>query len=175
MTTSYAKPIPSAQSAFESAREHAKETERVLTATEMMKAPHDSVEAFVHAQAQEWARRMLQAQVLLRAERERHVEVVGADGQQRRSVRETQRQLETIVGRSTVPRLAYQQPGCCDLHPMDATLNLPPELYSYGLRRMVAKEAARASFDEVVELVDEHSGGHSAKRQVEQLTVRAAQ
>jgi len=83
--------------------------------------------------------------------------------------------VETIGGRSTVPRLAYQQPGCCDVHPMDATLNLPPELYSYGLRRMVAKEAARASFDEVVELVDEHSGGHSAKRQVEQLTVRAAQ
>ena len=35
--------------------------ERVLTAAEMMKPPHDEVEAFVDAQAQEWARRMLQA------------------------------------------------------------------------------------------------------------------
>lgn len=175
MTTSYANPIPSAQSAFESAREHAKEAERVLTAAEMMKAPHDEVEAFVDAQAQEWARRMLQAQVLLRAERERRVEVVGADGQQRGAVRETQRQLETIVGRITVPRLAYQEPSCRDLHPLDATLNLPRELYSYGVRRMVAKEAARASFDEVVERVDEYTGGHCPKRQVEQLAVRAAQ
>jgi len=170
MTTSYAKPIPSAQSAFESAREHAQETERALTTTEMMKAPHDSVEAFVHAQAQEWARRMLQAQVLLRAERERHVEVVGADGQQRRSVRETQRQLETIVGRITVPRLAYKEAGCCDLHTMDAAINLPPELYSYGLRRMVAKVAARASINDVIELVDAHTGGHSSTIHVDTCT-----
>lgn len=60
------------------------------------------------------------------------------------------------------------------LQPMDAALNLPPELYSFGVRRMVAKEAARASFEEVVEFVADYSGAKVAKRQVEQLTVRAA-
>jgi hypothetical protein len=36
---------------------------------------------------------------------------------------------------------------------MDAALNLPREMFSHGIRRMVAKESARASFDEVVEIV----------------------
>ena len=36
---------------------------------------------------------------------------------------------------------------------MDAALNLPRELFSFGVRRMVAREVARASFEEVVEIV----------------------
>lgn len=174
MTTSYAKPIPVAQPVFASAREHALEVERCLTEGKMLRATHDEVEAFVNEQGQEWARRMLQAQVLLRAEKEARVEVVGADGIERGSVRESERHVETIIGRIVTPRLAYQQAGCVDLHPMDAALNLPPDLYSYGIRRMVAKEVARASFEEVVESVDDYSGGHIAKRQVEELAVRAA-
>jgi hypothetical protein len=58
---------------------------------------------------------------------------------------------------------------------MDAALNLPPERFSYGIRRIVAKEASRGSFDEVVEHVRDYSGGLIAKRQTEQLAVRAAQ
>ena len=44
-----------------------------------------------------------------------------------------------------------------DLHPMDAALNLPRELFSHGIRRMVAKEAARASFEEVLRAVRAHA------------------
>jgi hypothetical protein len=40
---------------------------------------------------------------------------------------------------------------------------------------MVAKEAARASFDEVVEMVRDYRGTAIAKRQVEELAVRAAE
>ena len=175
MTTSYAKPIRPAQPAFADAREHAEGVERALTSADMMRATHDEVEKFVKEQGQEWARRMLQAQVELRAERERRVDVVGADGVERTRTRGSERQLETIVGRICVPRLAYQQPGHSDLHPMDGALSLPPEMFSYGVRRLVAKEVARASFDEVVELAGDYSGAHVAKRQVEQLVVRAAQ
>jgi hypothetical protein len=117
---------------------------------------------------------MLQAHVLLRAELEQRVEVVDADGIEREHVRESHRQLETMVGTIDIVRLAYQARGRKDLHPMDAALNLPRELYSYGVRRIVAKEVARASFDEVVEFTDEHSGAHIGKRQVEELAVRAA-
>ena len=74
-------------------------------------------------------------------------------------------------GRVMVPRLAYQAPGSEDLHPMDATLNLPRELFSHGIRRLVAKEVARASFDEVVEMVrrlvrcpDRQAAGRGARR-----------
>jgi hypothetical protein len=42
------------------------------------------------------------------------------------------------------------------------------------LRRLVAREAARASFDEVVELVEEMVGKPIAKRQLEELAVAAA-
>jgi len=52
---------------------------------------------------------------------------------------------------------------------------LPDEKYSYQVRRLVAEESARASFDEVVELVSKHSGAQVPKRQVEELAVRAAQ
>src|SRR5690606_26172483 len=66
-------------------------------------------------------------------------------------------------------------PGSPDLHPMDATLNLPREMYSHGLRRLVAREAAKSSFQEVVESVEELTGAKIGKRQVEELAVRAAQ
>lgn len=74
-----------------------------------------------------------------------------------------------------MPRLAYQAPGAADLHPMDAALNLPRDSFSHGIRRLVAREAAKSSFDEVVETVRELTGASIAKRQVEELTVRAAQ
>ena len=75
-----------------------------------------------------------------------------------RSARDSERHVETLLGRVPVPRLAYQAPGVEDLHPMDAALNLPREMYSHGVRRLVAKEAARASFDEVVEMVRDYTG-----------------
>jgi hypothetical protein len=111
----------------------------------------------------------------LRAQLERTTAVVGADGVERGSSRESERHLETLLGRVPVQRLAYQAPGATDLHPMDAALNLPRELFSHGIRRMVAKEAAKSSFDEVVETVRDFTGASIAKRQVEELAIRAAQ
>jgi hypothetical protein len=111
----------------------------------------------------------------LRAALERRTHVVGAEGVERTSTRESGRHLETVFGRVEVERLAYQAPGSTDLHSMDAALNLPREMFSHGIRRMAAKEAARASFDEVVEIVRDYTGSSIAKRQVEELAVRAAQ
>ena len=71
MTTSYAKPIPSAPPSFASARAHAEEVERELIGVEMLRAHHDEVEEYVREQGMEWARRMLQAQVALGADRAR--------------------------------------------------------------------------------------------------------
>jgi len=44
----------------------------------------------------------------------------------------------------------------------------------YEALRIVAEEAARASFDEVVELIRKQSGADVPKRQVEELAIRAA-
>ena len=48
-------------------------------------------------------------------------------------------------------------------------------MFSHGIQRMVAKEAAKSSFDEVVETVRDFTGASIAKRQVEELAIRAAQ
>jgi hypothetical protein len=109
------------------------------------------------------------------AERERRVEVVGADGIERRDARTSSRRIETPVGEIEVKRLLYQAPGVEGIAPLDAALGLPDEKYTLELRRLVAEESAKSSFDEVVELVDKRTGGSVPKRQVEELTVRAAQ
>jgi hypothetical protein len=160
---------------FARARMHASRVEATLSSAEMTRKPHSDLEAICDAEGREWARLMLEDHLALRAELEKRVEVTGADGVERTAVRDSERHLETLVGTVAVPRKAYQAPGSQDLHPMDAALNLPPELFSHGVRRMVAKEVARASFDEVVEMVADYRGAKIAKRQVEELAVRAAQ
>lgn len=176
MSTAYANlsRAASAATSFESARAHGVEVERTLRGREMLQAEHATVEAFIEKQGREWARLMLEAQFALRAELEQRIEVVGADGAERSSARSTERQLETVVGTVIVPRLAYQKAGYEDLHPLDAALNLATDHFSFGVRHIAAKESARASFDEVVELIHDRSGAAVAKRQVEELTVRAA-
>lgn len=174
MSTAYAEMVPAAQPGFARAHAHGEEVERALRSKEMLRAEHEEVELFVERQGREFARLMLEAQLALRADLEMRVEVTGADGIERTRVRATERHLETVVGTVAVPRLGYQAPGHEDLHPMDALLNLPAERYSHGVRRMVAKESSRASFDEVVELVRDCSGAQIAKRQIEELAVRAA-
>lgn len=110
-----------------------------------------------------------------RAEQERRVQVVGADGIKRTEVRASSRRIETPVGEIEVKRLLYQAPGVEGLAPLDAVLGLPDEKYTHELRRIVAEESAKSSFDEVAELITKRTGAHVPKRQIEQLTVRSAQ
>jgi hypothetical protein len=149
--------------------------EKRLSSPEMMNATHSELEAYVIEQGRELERRLLQAHLDLRAARERPVSVTGADGVTRTTQRESERPLLTLVGRVGVERTAYQARYVEGLHPLDAALNLPPELYSYGIRRLVAEHAARSSFDEVVELLEKQTGAPVPKRQVEELSVKAAQ
>ena len=167
--------IRNAEVRFASARAHATEVEGMVSSCEMVRKRHSDVEDFLDAKGREWARLMYQEHLALRSALEQRTGVVGVDGVERASIRDSSRHLETMFGRVEVERFAYQAPASTDLHPMDAALNLPREMFSHGIRRMVAKEAARASFDEVVEIVRDYTGSSIAKRQVEELAVRAAQ
>jgi hypothetical protein len=120
-------------------------------------------------------RDLMQGYVDRCAEREHRVDVVGADGIERRDVRTSSRRIETPVGEVEVKRLLYQAPGVSGIAPLDAALGLPDEKYTHELRRVVAEESAKSSFDEVVELIEKRTGGSVPKRQVEELTQRAAQ
>ena len=119
-------------------------------------------------------RELMQSYVDRCTAQEQRVVVVGADGVERSDVRVSARRIETTVGEIDVKRLLYQAPGVPGIAPMDAVLGLPEEKYTHDLRRIVAEESARASFEEVVELVAKHTGGHVPKRQVEELAARAA-
>lgn len=86
----------------------------------------------------------------------------------------TTRGLETLFGAVSVVRLAYGGREVGALHPLDAELNLPVERFSHGIRRRVAGEVARGSYDDAVAAIADTTGAHIAKRQVEQVARRAA-
>jgi len=152
-----------------------KKLEDAVSSPEAMQMRSDEIERLVLKQGQDLLRAVLQSHFDLRAAQERPVEVEGADGVERRQVRATSRKLETLVGEVTVTRQLYQAPGSEGLAPLEAALALPDERYSYEVRRLVAEESAHQSFDEVVEMLEKRTGAHVPKRQVEELTVRAAQ
>lgn len=120
--------------------------------------------------------RLFQDHLDRRAQRERRVEVVvDADGVGRPSVEAGHhRGLATVFGDVDVERLAYRRRGRPNLHPADGALNLPVERHSHGLRRLAATEAARGSFQEAAEAIGRACGQQVGKRQVEELTRRAA-
>lgn len=101
--------------------------------------------------------------------------ISGRDGVRRTQRRLHSRQLESLFGAVQVERVGYGAPGQESVHPLDAALNLPAERYSHALRKKVAAEAARSSFEEVVEAITEHTGAQVPKRQAEELCQRAAQ
>jgi hypothetical protein len=159
---------------FAAAHEQAAAMEQHLRSADAMAQTHSELETFIEREGRELQRRLLQAHLELRAARERPVEVQAADGVRRSYRRPSGRPLGTLFGTVEVARLAYQGPSVEGLHPLDATLNLPEELYSHGLRRLIAEHAARSSYEEVQAIVGERTGKPVGKRQLEELSIRAA-
>jgi hypothetical protein len=161
-------------SRFCESRQNMKKLEDDLTSQDAMNAPLHEIEQMLRTQGREMLRTMMQAHFDRRSEQERTVEVRGADGIERSRPRRGSRTVMTEFGEVELERNLYQAPGADGLAPLDATMELPEEKYSYEVRRIVAEEAARASFDEVVELVRKQSGAEVPKRQAEELAIRAA-
>ena len=159
---------------FCESRRDMKKLEDELSSSEAMHAPLHEIERMLEAQGREMLRAMMQAHFDLRSAQERPVEVRDCAGVERLKVRRSSRTVETKFGEVELDRNLYQAPDSDALAPLDAAMELPEEKYSYGVRRIVAEEAARASFDEVVELVRKQSGAEVPKRQAEELAVRAA-
>ncbi len=136
---------------------------------------HADLEADLDRDGRELLRLLLQDHLDLRARDEvRIADVVDMDGVARTTVETSARTLTTIFGDVTVTRLAYRHRGHANLAPADATLNLPAEKHSHGLRRLAAIEASRGSFDDTVAAIERACGQQVGKRQVEALAARAA-
>ena len=146
-----------------------------LDGADASKLTHAELEERVGADGFEVLRLLFQDHLDLRADREERLEeVVGADGITRTYAEEDhQRPLVTIFGEVRVARLAYRRKTAPNLHPADAGLNLPGEVYSHGLRQRAATEAARGSFDEAVAAINRTTAAKIPKRQVEALTQAA--
>jgi hypothetical protein len=137
---------------------------------------HAELEDELDRRGRELLRQMLQAQLDLRAVRERRADqVIDADGVRHGAVETGHtRPLQTIFGGVSVTRLAYRHRGHANLYPSDAQLNLPAEQHSHGLRRLAAIEGSRGSFAEASAAIGRTTGHQLGKRQVETLTARAA-
>jgi hypothetical protein len=161
---------------FAASKERFRAILRRLMSDEADGLSHGELEELMAVEGRELVRQLIQDFLRRRAEREvRREEVVGSEGVPRRSLEEAHvRPLTTLFGEVDVERLAYRQRGHRNLYPADAELNLPEEKYSHGLRKLAALEAARGSFDGVVETIERATGQRIGKRQVEELAARAA-
>ncbi len=136
---------------------------------------HSRLEELIEDRGMELMRRLLQGHLDLRGPGEAVEPVEDADGAILTHQRwDRGRHWESIFGDVRINRVGYGAKDVGMLYPLDADLNLPPERYSLGVRKRVAIEAVRGSFDEAVAAVQRTTGAHVAKKQAEEVTVRAA-
>ena len=166
---------PATADVFASAAEQAAEMSEYLASKEALGRRHEALEEYAEREGREWIRRMLQGHYDLRGAVERVVRARGRDGVLRTFLRPSSRPMLSIVGGLDIPRLAYQAQGVEGLHPMDAALNLPCELYSHVVRRVVAERVACDSYEEAAAAISDRTGVAIGKRQVEQMAARASQ
>jgi hypothetical protein len=149
-----------------------------LAKADALSLSHTDVESILATDGKAIMRQLFQDHLDLRAAQERaaaheHIDRC-ADGVLRSHRRDATRQLRTLVGDVVVSRVGYSQRGQGTVFPMDASLNLPPEKFSLGVRHVVALAVASNSYDESIAQLDGVLGVHVPKRQSEVLAQNAA-
>ena len=146
-----------------------------LRSEEACQVKHSDLERQLEGMGRELMRKLLQAHLELRQPGQAVEPVRDAAGTPLTPTPAHGRSVESIFGTVEVARTGYRAAGTPSLHPLDGALNLPPEKYSLEVRRRVAIEAAKNSFDEGIQTLEEYTGAHVPKRQFEELVIRAAQ
>ena len=138
----------------------------------------EAMEELVAVQGREIVRGVLQLSLDTQAAAEvRLAAVTGADGVPRtRAERGHSRRVVTTLGAVRVSRIAYRSgvKGAGSLFPRDAVLNLPPDAYSWQLQRLAEMFCRSVSYGQAHEMVLAATGVRLGKRQLEQITARAA-
>jgi hypothetical protein len=169
-----ARPCPVADPFAAADQAYATITE-FLRSEEARQVKHSELERQLEGMGRELMRKLLQAHLDLRRPGQAVEPVRDAAGTPLTPTPLHGRSLESIFGTVEVARTGYRAAGTSSLHPLDGALNLPPEKYSLEVRRRVAIEAAKSSFDEGVKTLEAYTGAHVPKRQFEELVIRAAQ
>lgn len=162
------------EEAFDSAREKFEDIVDQLRSPAALEMPHGELETLINADGMELLRRLLQGHLDFRGTGNVGASVRGTDGVVRSHRRLASRGLMSVFGEVNVTRTRYGVRGATGLVPLDAELNLPLELYSHGVRKRVAEEVAKNSYDDTVDSVSKTTGASVPKRQSEELSVRAS-
>jgi hypothetical protein len=133
---------------------------------------HSGLEDGISERGQEVMRLLYQGHLNQLSARERKEATEPEEGV---AVRPRSRQLESKFGRVRLRRLGHKSAGGRVRYPLDERLNLPADLYSHPVRRRMAREAQRGSWQQAIQNVGETTAAHVPKRQAEEITVRAAQ
>jgi len=136
---------------------------------------HSELESYISDGGRELMRRMLQDHLVIRGLGAKWHSIKGSDGIERSYKQVSTRTLITVFGKVQIKRVGYYIPGIKSLYPMDGNLNLPRDIYSYGIRKMVALEAAKNSFSEVKDTLARNTSVTISKRQIEKLVKKSAQ
>jgi hypothetical protein len=166
-TTPEEKPFANSQQVFDDLAAR-------LGTTAVLQMMHGDLERLLEKDGRELLRQLLQDHLDLRGPGEACGEVVGQGGIRRPHARSRERRLKSIFGTVIAARQGYSAHGEETLFPRDAELNLPPELYSHGVQRRVAEEVTKGSFDQAGAAIASTTGTTVPKRQIEELTARAA-
>jgi hypothetical protein len=161
--------------AYTPAREKFEEVVVHIQSDEVQAMSHSEFERELEAKGRELLRTLYQGYLDSRGPGASSGPVVGVDGLERTKQRVQERTLTTVFGDVRVTRVGYGAEGVESLRPLDAELNLPKEQYSLQVRKRLAEEAAKGSFEEAAETVKRTTGAEVPKRQVEELVQRAAQ
>lgn len=145
-----------------------------LSGKESHKQTHSEVETQLEKEGRELLRLLYQSHLDARGLVDIGTRLESHDGTIRTNRRVTHCNLKTLFGGVVVNRLSYGADGVESLHPKDAQLNLPVDVHSHSVRKIAAREAARSSFEEAVSTIDEYTGIHVAKQQVEGLVEKSA-
>jgi hypothetical protein len=169
-----ARKLPTNNPLFPESRREFEGLAARLATEACMSMTHSELEALLETQGREVLRKMFEEQLAMREGGQAAEAVVGEDGVERTHQRRRTRRLITALGEVEVERVGYGQRDVDSRFPLDASLNLPPTSYSLGLRRKLAYEAAKDSFDDAVEAVELATGVLIPKRQAEEEVRRAA-
>ncbi len=160
---------------FQPAREAFESLLNELAGPDALTMTHSAIETLLAERGRELMRRAFQGHLDLRSPGRVVGTVETAESVPLPYERQTGRNLETQFGRVRVERFGYYGRDEPVAFPLDGSLNLPGDVYSFGVRRRVAVEVVRGSFDEAVASLRETTGATVPKRQAESLAQRAAQ
>ena len=116
---------------------------------------HGNVESYIQEQGTELLRCLFQGWLDKKAANETKESFIrNAEAIPLTRIRaETKRTLTTLFGDVKVKRLGYSKKKCKQVFPTDAKLNLAQDQYSDSIRKRVAKEVIKSSFDNAVESI----------------------